>query len=83
MQTTSSEHCFKKKGKLNLILDKSNRKAFIRSLYLNDLPAEMVCEVLRLPPLADLVRLKMTAKRYVQIVSDSEPSSETTGRRFP
>ena len=37
---------------------------------LNDLPAEMVCEVLRWLPLEDLVELKMTAKRYLQIVSD-------------
>ena len=34
------------------------------------LPAEMVCEVLRWLFLADLIRFKMTAKRYLQIVSD-------------
>ena len=37
---------------------------------LADLPVEMVCEVLRGLSLADLVRLKMTAKRYRQIVCD-------------
>ena len=37
---------------------------------LNDLPAEMVCEVLRWLSLTDLVSLKMTSKRYLQIVSD-------------
>ena len=37
---------------------------------LADLPVEMVCEVLRWLPLEDLVRLKMTAKRYLQIVTD-------------
>ena len=37
---------------------------------LDDLPVEMVCEVLRRLSLADLAHLKMTAKRYLQIVSD-------------
>ena len=40
------------------------------SAKLDDLPAEMICEVLRRLSLEDLVRLKMTAKRYLQIVSD-------------
>ena len=37
---------------------------------LNDLPTEMVCEVLRWLSLADLGNLKITAKRYQQIVSN-------------
>lgn len=41
-----------------------------QSTTLDDLPEEMVCEVLRRLSLADIVRLKMTAKRYRQIVSD-------------
>ena len=37
---------------------------------LNDLPAEMVCEVLRRLSLEDLVSLKLTGKRYLEIVTD-------------
>ena len=36
---------------------------------LNDLPTEMVCEVLSRLSLQDLVRFKMTTKRYLEILS--------------
>ena len=46
---------------------------------LNDLPTEMVCEVLSRLSLQDLVRFKMTAKRYLEILSVSRVNKLKVG----